>query len=217
VLGDPIFARRATGGAAGAGFAMWRAPTLLLAGIAVTASLVAVARGARDDLESRLTGVSNVEQRARCRRVFARVLSRVRSRRRRASMAAAIGASSLFGACSSPTGPGETVLLEGRLSAQGSQSHLVLVPRSGVATIMVVDLRKVLWDVTLGDSEPSLSLGVGDAGSGECVVTGWLVVKEGETYLWSLMLGERCVELSDPGTIPADGVLAYSVRLDLPG
>lgn len=120
-------------------------------------------------------------------------------------------------ACSSPTAPGEVVFLEGRLSPAGAETHLVALPRSGATTIDIEDLRKVLWDVTLGDVVPSVVLGIGRAIAGECEVTGQLSVGEGDVYLWSLQEGEHCFVLSDPGTIPMDGVLAYVVRLDLPG
>lgn len=93
----------------------------------------------------------------------------------------------------------------------------MVVPRSGVTTIIVDDLRKVLWDVTLGDSTPQILMEVGRRDSEECVVTGQLALREGDVYLWSLGQGEHCFVLSDPGTIPADGVLAYTLRLELPG
>lgn len=127
-------------------------------------------------------------------------------------------ASLVVAGCGSPTEPGETVFLEGQLSAQGSETHVVVLQDSGVTTIAVEDLRKVLWDVTLGGSEtvPSIALGVGAVSSGECVITGRLVAREGELYLWSLEQGAQCFEIADSGIIPADGLLAYAVRLELP-
>jgi hypothetical protein len=91
------------------------------------------------------------------------------------------------------------------------------MPTSGVTTITALDLRKLIWDVTFGDTTPSLSLGIGRSRAGKCEVTGSVVVREGDVYLWSLQQGDQCFVLSDPGTIPVDGVLAYSIRLELPG
>ena len=122
-----------------------------------------------------------------------------------------------LGACSSPTAPDTTTFLEGELGALGSITHVVALPSSGVTTITVLDLRKLIWDITLGDVDPSLRLGIGRASGDECEVTGQLVVSENDVYLWSLQEGSHCFVISDPGSIPSDGILSYSVRLDLPG
>jgi hypothetical protein len=131
-------------------------------------------------------------------------------------LAMTVAISAALGACSSPTSPGETILLEGELAALGSSSHVVALPSSGVTTITVLDIRKLIWDITLGDVDPSLSLGIGRARTEECEVTGRLQVREDDVYLWSLAEGSHCFVLSDPGSIPVDGILSYSVRLDLP-
>jgi hypothetical protein len=124
-------------------------------------------------------------------------------------------------ACSSsPTAPGEPVLLVGELTSAAANAHLISVDNTGIMTVSVLDLRAVLWDVTLTGAVGELTLGfaVGKPDeTGECAVTGELLVREGESYLWSLQRGEPCVQLFDTGIIPQDGVMAYSVMLELPG
>jgi hypothetical protein len=111
-------------------------------------------------------------------------------------------------------------MLVGELTTAATNTHLLSVDNTGIMTVSILDLRAVLWDVTLTGSVGDLSLGfaVGKPDqSGECAITGQLQVREGETYLWSMQRGEPCVQLFDLGIIPQDGVMAYSVRLELPG
>ena len=136
--------------------------------------------------------------------------------RRYAAFSIAIAAVVALRACSSPTSPGETVFLEGDLVTLGSNSHVVAIPSPGVITITVLDLKKLIWDVTSGDVDPSIRLGIGRVRADDCEVTGQLSVSEGDVYLWSLNEGSHCFVISDPGSMPTDGVLSYSIRLDLP-
>ena len=122
-------------------------------------------------------------------------------------------------ACSSsPTAPGEPVLLVGELPATAANSHALFVESSGIMTITIEDLRAILWDVTFaGVGDLTLGFGVGEPEpEGSCAITGQLLVREGDTYLWSIRSGEHCVLLFDSGIIPADGVLGYSVLLEPP-
>ncbi len=112
------------------------------------------------------------------------------------------------------SGPVDDVFLfEGQVTYQGSQTHSLVSRDEGIARFEVLALTPRLLDVTFG-ANIVVGLGVGRPNGGECATSFRANARAGTSF--SIGLEEEteyCVRIFDPGTLPEDALIDYTVSV----
>ena len=113
------------------------------------------------------------------------------------------------------SGPVEDVfLIEGELAYQGSVEHSLVTANDGIARIQVLELTPRLVDITVGASI-TIGLGVGQAAANEpCQTTFRTNARAGNVFSVGFDKDtEYCFRIFDPGTLPEDALIDYSISV----
>lgn len=121
--------------------------------------------------------------------------------------------SALLLACNDSGPVDDVFLLEGRLEYQGSEVHSLVTMDEGIARFEILALTPRLLDVTLGSSI-AIGLGVGRPSGADCPTSFRTTARVGSVFSIGLEKeAEYCVEIFDPGTLPEDAQIDYTVSV----
>lgn len=112
------------------------------------------------------------------------------------------------------SGPVEDVFLfEGEVAYQGSQIHSLVTREEGIARFRVLSLTPRLYEVSSGTTI-TVGLAVGRPDGEDCAASFRANAVVGSVFSIGLEKEtEYCVEIFDPGTLPEDALVAYTVSV----
>ena len=119
----------------------------------------------------------------------------------------------MSGACDD-SGPVEDVFLfEGELAFQGTEQHSLLSMDEGIARFEVLAITPLLFDATFGRTI-RIGFGLGRPNGADCSTS--FRTNAGVGSVFSIGLEKEttyCVEIFDPGSLPEDSLVAYTVAV----
>ena len=121
---------------------------------------------------------------------------------------------SLFLAACDDSGPVQDVFLfEGEVGYQSAQVHSLITQDEGIARFQVLELTPRLLEI-FPDSIITVGLALGRPSGDDCAATFRANAVVGSVFSIGLEKEtEYCVEIFDPGTLPEDALVAYTVSV----
>lgn len=122
-----------------------------------------------------------------------------------------------LGCSDGPTSPdGQPIVFQGtvRFGETGADGwRSLVITDDGLARFEVTELRPTLIDAAFVPLV-SLGFGLGRPLDGDCNTTFRASAVEGDFFVLGLTAGEHCVTFFDPGALPEDGSMAYTMVVD---
>jgi hypothetical protein len=118
---------------------------------------------------------------------------------------------------SSPVNPDDPIILSGTVETGGRSEHEITMPADGLLRLTLADVRAILIDITQFPPD-SVNVGLGLGGRNElgaCILTTNFVINEGDQNVYRLSADDYCIAVFDPGFLPEDAVMGYTLELEI--